>query len=119
MSVTIAVPGIPGTVVDPSNPLTQDGGMISPGIAVIRASVNLAADTTAVLDLDDYDLGAAWAWGWNIETLGGQIEDPSTITVLRHYICGYDSNTNSVVLQYTDATNVQGQLWAIGPKKHP
>lgn len=119
MSVTIAVPGIPGTVVDSANPLTQDGGMISPRICVIRASVSIAVDTVATLDLDDYDMEAAWLWGWVVESQGSVTEDPSTLLVMKHHTLGYDANNNWVVLQYTDPATVQGQLWVMGPKKRP
>ena len=66
MSVTIAVPAIPAEGGEPGNAFSQDGGLISPGIGTVRATVSIqGGDVGAYLDIEDYGIEDVYVYGAN------------------------------------------------------
>ena len=118
MSVTIAVPGIPvdGTV-DDNNPLAQDGGVLSPGIAIMKAQVDMSGgDTHTTIDLDDYGLTSCLLYGHNV-LLGGAItEDPTGEQAAGQVWINYVPETNLLDITLADGYTIVFQVWAIGRK---
>jgi hypothetical protein len=123
MSVTIAVPGIPtGESVSYGDPETQDGGLISPVVSVMRIGVAMSGgDVAAIFNLADYGISRALIFGANFRT-GGYYSIDVDSTLYNppfHYRLQCGDFGDILYLDFTDGPTVDIEVWCLGVRLQP